>query len=1187
MSLKKYTAFSLVEILVALIIVSVITAALAPVITKKLASAGITIIGGGSSGNTEAQWGEPRSQSDCDPYNALYIPKEMNGGSKSVCVTKYNAGDTNGPAVPASVTAVAAGGATCTGGNCCWKGQTGDPGYCSADDGGYGSNYSGCNRTVCQQPAAKAICSSWAPQNLGLAVKTWRLPKPNEAQGWISNSDALNTKKGANGLQLCNIGIEYSIDGVAKCLSYFGCNGAVSDAYVNNYCYPHDYWLDSDAYALFYSSSILNLHTGLKPSELIYYAFSTRCVTDNVPYPETIGASGSGSPTPVEPSIKTECSSVDSNCQLCTSSQCITCKQGYVMGEDGKCEESDEIIKYVYPNQPKNQTECNQWNSKFIPAGVIKSNRNVCITKWNAGDTDSGYSTSPKGPTIPTDKVTVVNVGTSCPTSSTPCCWKGGTSLTCENSYSPPSHTGRPTTAYSGCKRTVCNTMAAEEICSNYAPTGTNKGDWRLPTISEFHELAQTMNAGTDFTDYGGSDYLKNIGSDGLQFCDNASGYGVVQCTVNLPGKCPGVGTGECFPYYVHIGNNTYYSLLNGVFWGPRYYEIAFPASVRCVYDPPGIPAGETNTGLLISTQCSGFDSKCQMCMGDKCLACKAGYVLNEDNTCTKYEPEVNIVTDKKYLYPNQPKSQADCDPYNAKFIHSAITGHGRNICMSKWNAGDNDNGWSTSPLGPTVPLSVTVVNAGSSCDIQNVPCCWKGQTVASDDCTTSWTNSNSSISTAYTGCKRTVCDYQAAEEICNNYAPSGTNAGDWRIPTVGELNGIANVIARPNVFDGWGLRYGDYLQTGSGSGGLQFCDLHSSTKGAVYCYPRSNSGLCPNAYEKSCRPYALYAQKMSNGYLPYFDLQEGSFMGPRFNVDGDDMAVSVRCVYDPPGLLEEDVEEDIGQGFLVKSDCSSVSEHCSFCSGGKCLVCKDGYTLDNGACSSMSHLGEPRGQYDCDMYNAVFIPKKYNGELGKNLCVTKYNIEQSASDLSPELYSYSGSETENLLAIGETATRPAYTCFKGDTADDYTDASYDIESGRIRTVCGFKAYIHSYGKWRPNGSVWTSLKTPVVQAWIDNYPSSTELKNKFKELLFCTYETVPGYPKCVDTKKVCKGMTKDTCFPYRNWVTNEEGTVYKVFHISSSGNKPIWTNLSSYSEEDILNMAASGRVMSYKVWLR
>ena len=47
---NQKSAFSLVEILVALIIVSLITAAMAPIITKKLSSAGITIVGGGSGG---------------------------------------------------------------------------------------------------------------------------------------------------------------------------------------------------------------------------------------------------------------------------------------------------------------------------------------------------------------------------------------------------------------------------------------------------------------------------------------------------------------------------------------------------------------------------------------------------------------------------------------------------------------------------------------------------------------------------------------------------------------------------------------------------------------------------------------------------------------------------------------------------------------------------------------------------------------------------------------------------------------------------------------------------------------------------------------------------------------------------------------------------------------------------------
>ena len=43
---KIKRAFSIIEILVALVVVSVITAALAPVITKKLKSSSITVLGG-------------------------------------------------------------------------------------------------------------------------------------------------------------------------------------------------------------------------------------------------------------------------------------------------------------------------------------------------------------------------------------------------------------------------------------------------------------------------------------------------------------------------------------------------------------------------------------------------------------------------------------------------------------------------------------------------------------------------------------------------------------------------------------------------------------------------------------------------------------------------------------------------------------------------------------------------------------------------------------------------------------------------------------------------------------------------------------------------------------------------------------------------------------------------------------
>ena len=42
---------------------------------------------------------------------------------------------------------------------------------------------------------------------------------------------------------------------------------------------------------------------------------------------------------------------------------------------------------------------------------------------------------------------------------------------------------------------------------------------------------------------------------------------------------------------------------------------------------------------------------------------------------------------------------------------------------------------------------------------------------------------------------------------------------------------------------------------------------------------------------------------------------------------------------------------------------------------------------------SSGGSGGAPTSQADCDPFNALFIPAKYNGTGGKNLCVTKYNV--------------------------------------------------------------------------------------------------------------------------------------------------------------------------------------------------
>ena len=209
------------------------------------------------------------------------------------------------------------------------------------------------------------------------------------------------------------------------------------------------------------------------------------------------------------------------------------------------------------------------------------------------------------------------------------------------------------------------------------------------------------------------------------------------------------------------------------------------------------------------------------------------------------------------------PQSQADCDPYNALFIPAAYNGTGgKNLCVTKYNVGDT--------YGPTIASSTTTVTTGSgSCSANE--CCWRGTT--SSPCTAS--GSWSGHSTSYSGCNRTVCTWYAANASCQSWAPNGTSAGDWRLPTQNEMIGWANNIERVSAY--------------YGSDGLQLCDLGSSSYGSVRCSYYLNR--CSGANGDDCFPY--YVWSSPSGY--YFYLNSRSFVGP--NSDSGRYAVSARCV--------------------------------------------------------------------------------------------------------------------------------------------------------------------------------------------------------------------------------------------------------------------------------------------------
>ena len=164
------------------------------------------------------------------------------------------------------------------------------------------------------------------------------------------------------------------------------------------------------------------------------------------------------------------------------------------------------------------------------------------------------------------------------------------------------------------------------------------------------------------------------------------------------------------------------------------------------------------------------------------------------------------------------PTSQADCDPFNALFIPAAYNGSGgKNLCVTKYNVGDT--------YGPEIPNNVKIVSTGTYCYTN---CCWQG--ITSNNCTD--TGNSDSI---YSGCNRTVCTRSAAKTACSKWAPSGTRAGSWRLPTKNEINGWNSKLST--------------LSINRGRQGLQLCDGTSSS-GSVRC---SSTANCKGAKSSTC----------------------------------------------------------------------------------------------------------------------------------------------------------------------------------------------------------------------------------------------------------------------------------------------------------------------------------------------
>jgi len=173
----------------------------------------------------------------------------------------------------------------------------------------------------------------------------------------------------------------------------------------------------------------------------------------------------------------------------------------------------------------------------------------LCVTKRNMGDKNNTVLTIP-------DEANVYTVDArtgSCSADTINCCWNGRTALDCDSANG----------GYSGCNRTVCNYNAANAICANFNYGGKT---WRLPTKSELSKLI---------------DYSIGLGSNGLMFCDDYSGYDSAQCAFGT-GYCSGCEDNICGPNDIWASSKYMYGLVQGD-WIEVLEDKSQANGVRCV----------------------------------------------------------------------------------------------------------------------------------------------------------------------------------------------------------------------------------------------------------------------------------------------------------------------------------------------------------------------------------------------------------------------------------------------------------------------------------------------------------------------------------------------------------------------------------------------------------------------------
>jgi len=258
---------------------------------------------------------------------------------------------------------------------------------------------------------------------------------------------------------------------------------------------------------------------------------------------------------------------------------------------------------------------------------------------------------------------------------------------------------------------------------------------------------------------------------------------------------------------------------------------------------------------------CSSAISNCSRCEDSSvCTICEPGYYVNSSNKCSKCsipncavcsgsgscdscKPGYHPSSDKKSCVENNNKFE--CSDLN--FIKVG------NLCVTRKNMGD-------SAMLP-IPSTVNIANANSDyCYAQSSKCCWKGTIGEYCD------NENG----GYSGCTRTVCNWDAAKEICDKFNYGGKR---WRLPNRAEMKdwGVYSISLKEN--------------------GLMLCD-YSPGYNSAKC---ASDTRCQGSHGDYCRAWKVWAESRNESVSNSATVGAGIFA----NTDASPKAcaVSVRCV--------------------------------------------------------------------------------------------------------------------------------------------------------------------------------------------------------------------------------------------------------------------------------------------------